>query len=289
MTGTGEYEDINEAKASMDHIYDQSDPRAYFRELEPLGYSIPGTAKPVFARLLDRLRQRRRGPLHVLDLGCSYGVNAALLKHDVTMTELYDHWNQPRLAEASPDEIVEYDRRFFANMDRRDGIAVLGLDQAAHAVAYAEAVGLLDAGITANLEIEPLPDGAHEKLADVDLVISTGCVGYVGEATFDRIMPAVTRNTPAWMSNFVLRMFPFDAIAERLARHGYVTEKLDGETFVQRRFASREEETQVVEQLRQVGMDPGPELESGCLLAELYVSRPAADVSGAPLERLLAA
>jgi hypothetical protein len=30
----------------------------------------------------------------VLDLGCSYGVNAALLKHDLSMRELYERWGQ---------------------------------------------------------------------------------------------------------------------------------------------------------------------------------------------------
>lgn len=289
MAKQKDYDNINEAKASMDHIYDQHDPRAYFRELKTHGYSIPDQAKPVFTRLIARLRERRRGPLHVLDLGCSYGVNAALLKHDLSMRELYDHWNQPRLSDASPAEIVEYDRRFFGNLDRRDGVAVLGLDQAKRAVDYAVSVGLLDAGIAANLEHEPLPEGAGEKLEDVDLVISTGCVGYVGEATFDRVAPVVATGKPAWMCNFVLRMFPFDAIAAGLAKRGYVTEKLAGETFVQRRFASRDEEQQVLDQLRQIGLDPEPEAASGCLLAELYVSRPADDVSGLPLEKLLAA
>ena len=81
MTADAEFEKINEAKANMDHIYDQSDPRAYFRELKKLGYGIPGAAKPIFQKLISHLRHRPNDTVHVLDLGCSYGVNAALLKH----------------------------------------------------------------------------------------------------------------------------------------------------------------------------------------------------------------
>ena len=65
MTGDAAFEDINEAKADMDHIYNQSDPRAYFRELKKLGYAIPGAAKPIFKKVIAHLRQHRTGPVHV--------------------------------------------------------------------------------------------------------------------------------------------------------------------------------------------------------------------------------
>ena len=45
MSGDVAFEKVNEAKASMDHIYNQPDPRAYFRELKKLYYRIPGSAK----------------------------------------------------------------------------------------------------------------------------------------------------------------------------------------------------------------------------------------------------
>ena len=86
------FNEINEAKANMDHIYDQADPRSYFRELRKLDYAIPDAAKPIFQKLIANLRLRRNDHVHILDLGCSYGVNAALLKHDLSMPELYDHW-----------------------------------------------------------------------------------------------------------------------------------------------------------------------------------------------------
>ena len=91
MTRDADFEDINEAKANMDYIYNQSDPRAYFRELKKLDYAIPEVAKPIFQKLITALQRRRNDTVHVLDLGCSYGVNAALLKHDLSMDELYDH------------------------------------------------------------------------------------------------------------------------------------------------------------------------------------------------------
>jgi transcription antitermination factor NusG len=80
MLDAAEFEDLNEVKENMDYIYNQPDPRAYFRELNKLDYEIPDNAKPIFQKLIGHLRQHRDDTIHVLDLGCSYGVNAAILK-----------------------------------------------------------------------------------------------------------------------------------------------------------------------------------------------------------------
>jgi hypothetical protein len=276
MSGNTGFEEINEAKANMDYLYNQPDPRAYFRELRKLGYAIPGLAKPIFQKLISHLRRR-------------YGVNAALLKHDLSMSELYEHWGNKALLEVTPEEVVAYDRRFFGDLDEPEDIEVIGLDQAESAIAFAEEAGLLDEGLAVNLETEPLPGPAKEDLASVDLVTSTGCVGYVTEKSFDRLLPAVTQGRPPWMGNFVLRLFPFDSIEATLKDWGYVTEKLEGRTFVQRRFVSAEEQEHVLEQLRERGIDPTGKETEGHLLAEFYLSRPTNEVAEAPVERLLAA
>jgi hypothetical protein len=283
------FETINESKTNMDHIYDQPDPRAYSRELKKLGYAIPGAAKPVFETLIAHLHRRHVNTVHVLDLGCSYGVNAALLKHDLSMSELYRHWGQNDLKGATSEEVAACDRKFFDNLDEREDILVTGLDQAESAIAYALETGLLDEGLAVNLETETLPETATENLTLVDLVTSTGCVGYVTEKSFESLLPHVTQGRSPWISNFVLRMFPFDAIEETLKDWGYVTEKLEGQTFVQRRFAGSEEQEEVLEHLRERGIDPAGKESDGLLVAELYLSRPAQDAEAMPIEQLFAA
>ena len=134
--------------------------------------------------------------------------------------------------------------------------------------------------------MESLSARAVEELSPVDLVVSTGCVGYVTEKSFDRLLPAVTQGEPPWLANFVLRMFPFNDIEETLNDQGYVTEKLEGHTFIQRRFASSVEQEQVLEQLRELGIDPTGKESEGHLLAEFYLSRPRAEATQQPIERL---
>ena len=288
MTRETDFEDINEAKANLDHIYNQADPRAYFRELKKLDYAIPEVAKPIFQKLIGALQKRRANTIQVLDLGCSYGINAALLKHDLSMDELYDHWGEKDLSDVTSDAIIARDQRYFADLDEPN-IDVVGLDVAPNAISYGEEVGLLDETITANLETDSLSAGAKEDLASVDLVTSTGCVGYVTEKSFDRLLPAMKTGQMPWFANFVCRMFPFDAIEASLDDWGYVTEKLENRTFLQRRFASDQELEQVIGQLRDQGVDPTGLEGEGDLLAEFYLSRPKADAAAVPIEQLLAA
>ena len=118
---------------------------------------------------------------------------------------------------------------------------------------------------------------------------STGCRGLCDREEFRPLVAAVTRGRPPWIANFVLRLFPFDAIEETLNKWGYVTEKLDGQTFFQRRFASADEQEQVLERLRGRGIDPTGAEAEGHLLAEFYLSRPMRDAAEMPIERLLLA
>ena len=289
MSSDTVFESINDAKTNMDGLYDRPGPRTYARDLEKLNYAIPDVAKPVFQKLISHRKQRQDDTVHVLDLGCSYGVNAALLRHDLSMAELYERWGQNALLEASPGEVAASDRKFFDNLDHHEDILVTGLDQAEPAIDYALEAGLLDEGLAINLETGALPNTATESLATVDLVTSTGCVGYVTEKTFESLLPSITQGRSPWISNFVLRMFPFDAIEEALRDSGYVTEKLLGQTFVQRSFATAEEQEEVIGQLRERGIDPTGKESEGQLLAEFYLSRAANEVAEVPIERLLAA
>ena len=91
-------------KVSFDHIYAQSDPRAYFSTLRKLHYCIPQLAKPYFLALSNQYRQAQQvRQLTILDVGCSYGINAALMKCEATMDELSERYDG-RAAARHPGE-----------------------------------------------------------------------------------------------------------------------------------------------------------------------------------------
>ena len=164
-----------------------------------------------------------------------------------------------------------------------------GLDVAGNAIGYACRTGLIDDGWTEDLESSDPSPALAAELADVDLVLTTGGVGYVTESTFARLLRPRQDGPPPWVAALVLRIYPYDGISATLAEHGLVTERLDGVTFAQRRFADVGERDAAVEGVSALGLDPaGLELD-GRFHAELFVSRPAADVERLPLAELVGA
>ncbi len=290
MPSQESYTSPNEGKQDFAKIYNRPDARTYFQTLKRVDYAIPEVAKPIFRGLLGDLRARPEGDrdrgLTVLDLGCSYGVNAAMLKYDFTMEGLYDYYD--RGEERPFDEAVEQDRQFFEHRDEDLDLNVIGLDEADRAVEYGLATGLLDDGVAANLETSPLGDDDADKIKGCDLVTSTGCVGYVTDRTFRQLMPRFADGDRPWFANFVLRMFRYEPIADVLCEAGYVTRKLEGALFPQRRFATTEERTAATEAIQQLGLEPEPELETDRYYAEFFLSQPKDEAETVPLDRLAA-
>ncbi|MBS0472291.1 MAG: class I SAM-dependent methyltransferase [Proteobacteria bacterium] len=282
---TTNFRNLNRVKANFDSIYTAPDPREYYRVLCGLDYVIPDLAKPVFRALIDAQRYALSRPLKVLDIGCSYGINAALARHPLDIRRLAQRYTSDEMRALDPAALVALDRHYFASWPSATDARFVGLDSSQPAVNYALQAGLLDGAVSTDLEhIDPSSRDA-EVLGDLDLIVSTGCVGYVTERTFRRVLDRQSRMP--WIANFVLRMFPYDPIERTLGEYGYVTEKFSGVTFVQRRFRSREEAAATIDQLEAKGIDVTAKETEGLLHAELYLSRPAAAVEQAPLGKIV--
>ncbi|MEU0398072.1 class I SAM-dependent methyltransferase [Streptomyces sp. NPDC006208] len=260
-------------KVTLDHIYSQPDPRTYFRVLRPLGYCVPQQAKPYFAKFIQEYRESRQVAVpKVLDIGCSYGINAALLKYDATMDELYARYGNPEHEADSRDVLLARDRELSRSRRPAQGIRFTGLDASSSALSYALEAGFLDDAVNADLENnEPTPH-QRDQLAGTDLVISTGCIGYVTERTLARVVEAQGGRRP-WMAHFVLRMFPFDPVERALAGLGYRTVRVE-EVFKQRQFASPQEQALVLDSMSAAGVDARGLEAEGWLYAQLHLSQP---------------
>ncbi|MEZ5892618.1 MAG: hypothetical protein R3C58_05680 [Parvularculaceae bacterium] len=272
----GRYDAANEAKANFDDDYNAPDPRAYYMTLGALDYQIPTNAKPVFQKVIAAMK-RPRAP-KIVDVGCSYGVNAAMLRLDTTFEEMMQRYTQPGVMDQSSAQTIIQDAADFASGAGDDPAAFIGLDVAGEAAGYADAVGLIDEAVVANLEEAPPDAEAAAAMAGAGLIITTGAVGYVGAETFAHIVEAA--ETPPWVAAFVLRQFPFEDIAGRLRDYGLVTEKLQGETFLQRRFRDEEEQEGAIAALHSAGRDPQGFETDGYYHAEFYLARPAGEISG---------
>ncbi|TDZ71967.1 hypothetical protein CTRI78_v001476 [Colletotrichum trifolii] len=273
----------NTSKADFKSIYNQPDPRSYFKTLAPLQYQIPQQALPFVESLLENMSLGTEKadsrdfakPRKVLDVCCSYGINAALLRCDLTFDSLESHYASSSML--SVREQVASDCRLFGSQLRRPDVEVLGLDVSPEAINYAVKTGLLKDGFAENLEISEPSVHFRDALRDVELVICTGGVGYVGLETFSRIAAAVEDTSNLWMATFVLRVFSFDDVSSLLEeKYGLITEKVPGRLFRQRTFASREEQKAAIADVRARGLDSQGLEDNGWFYAECYVTRPKA-------------
>ncbi len=277
--------DLDETgKIDLSDIYDRPDPRDYYQTLVNLDYRIPAEAEPIFRAVIAAERgNRQRHRLKVLDVGCSYGVNAAILKHGCALPDLFRRYGVKACSTMSRRDLIARDR---ADVSTISGdLTFVGLDPAERAVAYAREAGVLDAFVTRDLEHEEPSGEENALLSDTDLVISTGAIGYVGPATFAHILDC-TGNSP-WLALFALRMFPIDGIAEMLEARGYSVFKLAGRTFRQRHFADRKEQAEVLANLADLGIDPAGREADGWYHAEFFFARPSSEQAPPPMPGLV--
>ena len=281
------YELANAGKADFEWTYNRLDPRSYFKALGALDYAIPERAAPVFRRVIDACATARHSDcLNVIDIGCSYGINAAVLKYGCKMSDLRSHYSELN-GTTPPHEVMEADRKLFTDSTTKCDLHITGIDRAQFAASYAFWAGLLDDAIPENLEERDPSPQAAKTIARCDLVISTGVVGYVTERTFERILKCQPKGEMPWIASFVLRMFDFAPVQKMLSTYGYETEQLSGRFFKQRRFASAAEQAHVEKLLEDKGLDTDGLESEGHYLAEFFLSRPKADALAAPLSSIV--
>lgn len=288
MSTEGAYEAQNEGKSNLDHIYTQTDPRPYFSTLKPLHYIIPEQAKSIFEALCETVAaDRPEEEITVVDVGCSYGINGALLKYDISMDDLYRRYGSHEADDLSRAELLSHDREMLDHCPRNENLNLIGLDTSEEAVHYAMEAGYLDQGIVANLEQGELGPGEAEIIQHADMIISTGCVGYVTENTFSSLLKPFKTDPLPWVASFVLRMFPYDSIIHELAEKGLLTEKLLEHEFVQRDFESDEEKSHVIQRLKAIEIDPAGKEAEGKYYADFFLSRPEDEIKENPLSDIL--
>jgi hypothetical protein len=281
------FSELNEGKTDFSSLYTSKDPRNYFKFLGQLDYIVPHLAQPIFRQLIEARASTQDEPVTVLDLGSSYAVNGALMKYAVGYETLRERYTAPALQGLTSDELLELDRAFFKAWPKRPNVRVIALDISENAVRYAQACGAADLGLAIDLESrDPTPEEA-KILSGVDLIVSTGCVGYVTNKTFERLARVTRPGRVPWVVSFVLRMFPYDQIEATLAKQGLETEMFEGATFVQRRFASREEMEATVLAVEKRGLDTRGREAGGLYHANLFVSRPRDEIAKLPVQRMV--
>jgi hypothetical protein len=227
-------------------VYASPEPTAAFERLARLDERGPAYSATLIRYVLEALGNPDSV---VIDLGSSYGVNAALVNHAVTLPGLYAHYR--RDGNATVQWRIEDDRRFFTASRRSDAVPVVGIDVSSAAVNYGVSVGLLTAGIASDLEQDRQDQDVSFVLRQATL-ISAAEPGHMGTRTIMTLVGASAR--PPVISGFLLRWQDVRPIVQSLAVAGYEFRADYRAVFPQRRFASALDRQTAREGLKRLGL-----------------------------------
>ena len=269
---------MNELKVKKDFtdIYTQESPCAYLMEMKKLGYSISDSTKPLYNSIVEELENKLSRPINILDLGSSYGINSALMKYNLTMTELNNFF----LTETEPTK--KETKQFYEKCTSNDEMCFYQIDISDEALKFSEEMGLCKKGIKVNLDDEKLE--LLELLPKVDVVIATGCIGYIGYMAFVNLLKVIKNrqsnsiedkteyNSPIFAFS-VLRMFDMNDIKKTFERYNYSIVKTDMKPIIQRKFSDIKEKDETISMLHGMGINTKEYEDDGNFYADFYIAK----------------
>ena len=272
----------NHVKADFDDVYSAPTPHAYLSAMAENGYAIGEEARPWFAAAVELLQEKNGPafPVQMLDIGCSYGVGAALVRFGVSFAEMVAFFNSraPQDYTACADSTRAW---LYATPPALD-LRVIGLDASAPAIRFATEATMLDNGMAANLEEDgATPDDDQRAFfRSCNLVVSSGAIGYVTERTLDHVLRDLGADHPGKFGPLavftILRMFDPTKITKAFERRDMRFEPVPGIRLPQRRFVDETEQRRTLDLLESRGVDTAGWESDGVLYADLYVGAPAA-------------
>jgi len=269
---------MNELKVKTDFtdIYTQDSPYEYLKEMDRLGYSISDSTKPLYNSIIEELEETLSRPINVLDLGSSYGINSSLMKYNLTMSELSNFFlngDKPTKKET---------KQFYEECTSKDNMNFYQIDISEEALKFSEEMNLCERGMNVDLEAEKL--NLLESLPKIDVVIATGCVGYIGYKAFSNLLKVIKNRQSNSIDSeaeyiapifafSVLRMFDMKDIEEVFETYGYSVVKSDIKPILQRSFSDPEEKAQTVSLLQDMGISTKNYEDNGNFYADFYIAK----------------
>ena len=276
-------------KDDFDRVYDLEDPSRYFTALRPSDYRMPEVLAGVL-RAIHRAVCAARGTgdvLRVLDFACGYGAVGALLRHDVSMAEVYARYGERDWRPVDARRYWEADAAFFAaRREASSTFEIGGTDIAGVALEYAAALGFLDRTFHENLVDHAPSEELTRFLRGVDLVVESGSLGDLLPAAFERILDGCGDSGRPWFLYSPRPDVDWAPLNALWADRGYRIESLGSGPVRYRKALAAQEREDMLRVTRSLGKPDEAVMREGYLLVDMALARPEADAANPPIEQL---
>lgn len=267
-------------KDDFDRVYDLEDPSPYFAALRPADYRMPAVLADTLKALHPPVSaaRGRDGALRVLDFACGYGAVGALLRHDLSMAEIYARYGERRWRPADARRYWEADAAFFASRHEESAaFEIGGADVAGVALEYAAALGFVDRTFHENLADRAPSEGLARFLHGVDLVVECGSVGGLLAVAFERMLDTCGDTARPWFLYCPRPDVDWGPLNALWARRSYRIEGLGTGLVRYRKPLGTRERADMLRIARELGKEEEAVMRDGYLLVDMTLARPAAD------------
>jgi hypothetical protein len=270
-------------KEDFNQVYNLPDPRPYYAGLVATDYRCPEVVANVLRSIGSAVVAARDGEagepraLRVIDFACGFGAVGAILRHDITMVQLYAYYAASSWQLGDGSRHREADRQYYAGskLEAQPAVEITGLDIVGNALDYAAQMGFIDATADENLVDEPPSQQLQERLAAADLVIEAGAVGEVTHLVYGQILASGAR---PWFLRCPKPDVDWTSLTEVLDKADYVSEQFSG-PLRYRKALGAEEDARVRALAKKHGISADDALVDGYIAIRLTLSRPAEDAA----------
>ena len=272
-------------KDDFGRVYDLEDPSPYFTALRPSDYRMPAVLAGALKSIHRPVCAARgtHGVLRVLDFACGYGAVGALLRHEVSMAEMYAWYAGRRWRPVDARRYWDADVAFFAARRAASTIFEIGgIDTAGVALEYAAALGFVDRTFHENLLDRVPGEALTHFLRGVDLVVESGSVGDLLPGAFERILDVRVGEGRPWFLYGPRPDVDWTPLNALWTARGYRTERLGTGPVRYRKALAAEEQADMLRVTRALGRPDEAVMRDGYLLVDMTLARPEAD-AGNPL------
>tara|TARA_Y100000780_G_scaffold231903_1_gene259546 strand:- start:1370 stop:2293 length:924 start_codon:yes stop_codon:yes gene_type:complete len=275
------------AKKDFSDIYNQDSPIPYLKGMRNVEYRISDITKFFYEYFGNKLHKHLNKPIQILDVGSSYGINSSLLIYDLEMSDLDDFFLNDDKVPSKEDAI-----QFFTSLPKQNPHFKFYLnDISSQALKFTKDMGLSTQTFDVNLEEDELSSATSAILRDMDMVIATGCVGYIGYKSFVKLLGVFKNQTnyvehrdgsdissdsvpkPLFVFS-VLRIYSILEIQKVFEDYGFMLLKSEVPPFRQRRFYDEQEKMKTISLLNERGIVTTNFEDKGFYYTNLYVGAP---------------
>ena len=272
------YSKENREKANFEDIYTSPTPHAYINTMAEHGYEIGEQARPYCIAAVELLLEKKRDsqPIHMLDVGCSYGMGSAFVKYGCSFDEMVGFFSTR--APEEPEAACDATRNWLEVTPQPYDICSVGLDSSEPAISFAMNAGMLDHGIVRDFENskDRLTVEEISWLRRCDLLISTGAIGYITNRTITQVLENFGKDCSYEYAPIAvltcLRMFDTTPIENAFESNSFKFEKVPGIMLPQRSFANKNEKKEILKILHNKVVDTSQWEDHGKLYAELFIA-----------------